>query len=152
MATDVTSVHTAATPEGRADRAPSNGAAPSRALGTHNIALDGLRGIGILFMLGFHGELPWTKGAFLALSQFFTLSGFFITGVLLRNHLRPGGQLRPFWIRRARRLMPAAFAALGIIVVFGAGARATPGERRDRTVLRPQVTRSAAPVTARRTS
>ena len=134
MATDVTSVRTAATPEGRADRAPSNGAVPSRALGTHNVALDGLRGIGILVMLGFHGEMPWTKGAFLALSQFFTLSGFFITGVLLRNHLRPGGQLRPFWIRRARRLMPAAFAALAIIVVFGATvatrqqAQALPGD------------------------
>ncbi len=71
-------------------------------------------------MLGFHAEMPWTQGAFLALSQFFTLSGFLITGVLLRNHLAPGKSLRSFWSRRARRLMPAAYIALAGIVVFGA--------------------------------
>ncbi len=92
----------------------------SSSIGRHSPALDGIRAVGMLFMLGYHGELPWTAGAFLALSQFFTLSGFLITGVLLRNHLRPGGNLRGFWERRARRLMPAAFIALAGIMVFGA--------------------------------
>ena len=66
----------------------------------------------MLCMLGYHGEVAWCRGAFLALSQFFTLSGFLITGVLLRNHLQPGGELKSFWSRRVRRLMPAAILAL----------------------------------------
>ena len=71
-------------------------------------------------VLAYHGDLPWTRGGFLALSQFFTLSGFLITGVLLRSHFVPGGSLASFWRRRAHRLLPAAFAALAIVVVFGA--------------------------------
>jgi peptidoglycan/LPS O-acetylase OafA/YrhL len=88
----------------------------------------------MLVMLGYHARLPGTKGAFLALSQFFTLSGFLITGVLLRNHLGPGRGLRSFWVRRARRLLPAAFVALAGIVLFGATvashqqAQALPGD------------------------
>ncbi len=92
----------------------------SSALGTYQPGLDGIRGVAMIVMLGYHGQLPWTQGAFLGLSQFFTLSGFLIVGVLLRRHLVPGGGLRSFWARRARRLMPAAFLALAGIVVFGA--------------------------------
>ena len=95
-------------------------AATSSSLGTHQPGLDGMRAFGMFIMLAYHGELPWSQGAFLALSQFFTLSGFLITGVLLRNHLVPGGSLRGFWERRVRRLMPAAFLALAGIMLFGA--------------------------------
>lgn len=93
-----------------------------------------MRGLAILCMMGYHGEVAWNRGAFLALSQFFTLSGFLITGVLLRNHAKPGGRMRTFWSRRMRRLMPAALVALAGIVVFGATvatadqARALPGD------------------------
>src|SRR4051794_38569102 len=92
----------------------------STAIGTYRPGLDGMRGLAMLCMLGYHGELAWCRGAFLALSQFFTLSGFLITGVLLRNHLRPGGEMTSFWTRRIRRLMPAAILALIGIVIFGA--------------------------------
>jgi len=40
--------------------------------------------------------------------------------VLLRNHLRPGGEMTSFWARRIRRLMPAATLALIGVVIFGA--------------------------------
>ena len=96
------------------------GGRTSSSLGKHQSGLDGMRALGMSIMLGYHGQLPWTRGAFLALSQFFTLSGFLITGVLLRNHLVPGGNLRGFWERRIRRLMPAAFVVLIGIVIFGA--------------------------------
>ena len=92
----------------------------STAIGTYRPGLDGMRGLAMLCMLGYHGEIAWCRGAFLALSQFFTLSGFLITGVLLRNHLRPGGEMTSFWTRRIRRLMPAAILALIGIVIYGA--------------------------------
>jgi peptidoglycan/LPS O-acetylase OafA/YrhL len=60
------------------------------------------------FMLAYHAQFAWAKGAFFALSKFFTLSGFLITAILLRKHERGGIQLRSFWVRRYRRLLPAS--------------------------------------------
>ena len=95
--------------------------ASSRALGRHISGLDGIRGMAIVGVLLYHGDVARAQGGFLAISQFFTLSGFLITGVLLRNHLRPGGRpLTAFWARRVRRLLPAALVALVGIVIFGA--------------------------------
>ncbi len=100
--------------------AVNNAAAPSGALGEHRPGLDGIRAVALLAVLGYHAELPSMQGGYLGLSLFFTLSGFLIAGLLLRSHLVPGGSLRQFWVRRGRRLMPAAFLALVGIVVFGA--------------------------------
>ncbi|WP_372516418.1 acyltransferase family protein [Streptomyces noursei] len=89
------------------------GSVPGRPPGTHiaspgsHIApLDGLRGLAVLAVLLFHaGHL---SGGFLGVDLFFVLSGFLITGLLLReaaDHGRIG--LTAFWGRRARRLLPA---------------------------------------------
>jgi peptidoglycan/LPS O-acetylase OafA/YrhL len=54
-------------------------------------------------MLLCHAEFPWAQGAFLGLSQFFTLSGFLVTAVLLQGVDRDGRvDLRRFWTRRIR--------------------------------------------------
>jgi len=51
-------------------------------------------------------------------SLFFTLSGFLITNLLLAESTATGGvSLRTFWARRARRLLPAAFAGIGLAIV-----------------------------------
>ena len=86
---------------------------------THLPALDGLRGVAVIAVLCFHGGFSWAKGGFLGVSMFFTLSGFLITSLLLREwgtdrHI----DLRAFWSRRFRRLMPAALATLvGVCVL-----------------------------------
>lgn len=103
----------------RAERASS-------ALGHYHPGLDGLRAAAVLAVLLYHGQVTWARGGFLGVSLFFTLSGFLITGVLLRNHIGPGRSLRSFWTRRARRLMPAAFLALAGVVVFGATVATRP--------------------------
>ncbi|MGZ6925420.1 MAG: DUF459 domain-containing protein [Acidimicrobiia bacterium] len=84
-------------------------------------ALDGLRGLAVLGVLAFHGQLAIASGGFLGVSAFFTLSGFLITSLLLLERERTGriGLLR-FWTRRARRLLPAALVALAGIAVYGA--------------------------------
>ena len=84
-------------------------------------ALDGLRGLAVAAVLLFHSQFSWARGGFLGVSAFFTLSGFLITSLLLAQRLGPErGQLRTFWIRRARRLLPAALVTLFGVTVYAA--------------------------------
>ncbi|MCU1426843.1 MAG: hypothetical protein JWL83_843 [Actinomycetia bacterium] len=87
----------------------------------HLPALDGLRGLAVAAVLCFHAQYTWAGGGFLGVSAFFTLSGFLITTLLIVERDAMGHvNLRTFWARRARRLLPAAFLALGGIVLYGA--------------------------------
>lgn len=93
----------------------ANATARSAAL-PHLPALDGVRGLAVIGVLLFHGGFTWAKGGFLGVSTFFTLSGFLITNLLVREF--EGSQsidLLRFWGRRLRRLMPAALAAIAMI-------------------------------------
>ncbi len=86
----------------------------------HVPALEGLRGLSVAAVLLFHAEISWAKGGFLGVSAFFTLSGFLITALLLAERdATDRVSLTAFWARRARRLLPAAYASLAGIVVFG---------------------------------
>ncbi|HEX7451118.1 MAG TPA: acyltransferase, partial [Polyangiaceae bacterium] len=76
-------------------------------------ALDGLRAISVLAVVGFHAELPRLSGGFLGVEVFFVVSGFLITALLLLEWQSSGTiSLPQFWLRRARRLLPAVFALL----------------------------------------
>jgi len=86
-------------------------------------ALDGLRGAGVFTMLLYHANVGLASGAFLAISMFFTLSGYLIGGQLYAEFARSGRiDLAGFWERRLRRLMPAATlglaGAMAYIAVF----------------------------------
>jgi peptidoglycan/LPS O-acetylase OafA/YrhL len=88
-------------------------------------ALDGLRGVAILSVTCFH--FFGLHGGFYGVDLFFVLSGFLITTLLLEEHDRGGSiSLSSFYLRRARRLVPAlaallvAFVAIGVIAI-GAG-------------------------------
>ena len=77
----------------------------------HITGLDGLRGIAVAGVLSFHaGHLP---GGYLGVDLFFVLSGYLITSLLLAEHTKTESvDLKDFWARRARRLLPALFAML----------------------------------------
>lgn len=80
--------------------------------------LDGLRAIAVAVVLAFHADVPGFGGGFLGVSVFFTLSGFLITSLALREHDLTGTiSLRSFWERRARRLMPASLLTLALVAV-----------------------------------
>jgi peptidoglycan/LPS O-acetylase OafA/YrhL len=79
--------------------------------------LDGLRAIAVLAVLAYHIGLSWAPGGLLGVGVFFTLSGYIITDLLLGQHARTGSlQLVDFWLRRARRLLPALFVMLTVVV------------------------------------
>ena len=92
-------------------------------------ALDGLRGAAVIGVLLFHdGRL---SGGFLGVDLFFALSGFLITGLLLAERTGAGAiDLRHFWERRFRRLLPAVLVLLIAIVPMMAWL-GTPGQLRD---------------------
>ncbi len=92
--------------------------------------LDGIRAIAVLAVLVFHSALPWLPGGFLGVDVFFVLSGFLITTLLLQEVERTGRiHFRTFYLRRARRLLPALFlvfigsAVLAVIFAPDAAAR-----------------------------
>ncbi|MBV8177779.1 MAG: acyltransferase [Mycobacterium sp.] len=71
-------------------------------------ALDGVRAVAVALVLADHGGVPGMGGGFLGVDVFFVLSGFLITSLLLDELGRSGRiDLGDFWIRRARRLLPA---------------------------------------------
>lgn len=76
-------------------------------------ALDGLRGVAILAVMGFNGHLAWMRGGFLGVDIFFALSGFLITCVLLQGYFKTSSiGLKNFYFRRALRLLPALLALI----------------------------------------
>ena len=80
-------------------------------------ALDGIRAVAIGLVLVEHGGIPGVPGGFLGVDVFFVLSGFLITSLLLDELGRRGRiALAAFWIRRARRLLPALIVMVLAVV------------------------------------
>ena len=78
--------------------------------------IQGLRAVAVLAVIGFH-VLGWPRGGYLGVDAFFVVSGFVITGVLLRERQRTGRtSLRAFWARRARRILPLALVVIAAVV------------------------------------
>ena len=81
--------------------------------------LDGLRALSVLAVIAYHLNFPWASGGFLGVGIFFTLSGYLITDQLMMEWRNTGKiNLRNFWIRRVRRLMPALFFMLAIVCLW----------------------------------
>ncbi|HXN62470.1 MAG TPA: acyltransferase [Acidimicrobiales bacterium] len=84
-------------------------------------ALDGIRGVAIIVIMGYHGGVFLTSGGFYSLDTFFALSGFLITSLLISEWQRTSTiHLGRFWARRARRLLPALLVMLLGVSVFAA--------------------------------
>lgn len=102
--------------------------------GGHIDAIDGLRAVAVVAVLLFHAEVGIAPGGFLGVSLFFTLSGYLITSLLLREHGASGTvSIRRFYARRWRRLIPSAWICIGGVLatwlVWSASQqRALPGD------------------------
>lgn len=106
--------HTSATPAvGVSDPAPAVGRRTPSYVGS----LDGIRALAVAAVFLYHTTIQTQRGGFLGVSTFFTLSGFLITTLLLAEGSHDGTiALRSFWARRIRRLAPAGF--LNVILVL----------------------------------
>lgn len=85
--------------------------------------LDGLRALAVVAVLLYHAGVAWIPGGFLGVEVFFVISGYLITALLVTERNRHGRiDLKAFWLRRARRLLPALYlvvvVTLGFAVLF----------------------------------
>jgi peptidoglycan/LPS O-acetylase OafA/YrhL len=93
--------------------------------GGYRPALDGIRAVAVLGVLGYHLSHHF-PGGFLGVDMFFVLSGYLITSLLVDETLRTGRiSLTAFWARRARRLLPALLLLLVVLTVVMAASDAT---------------------------
>jgi peptidoglycan/LPS O-acetylase OafA/YrhL len=80
--------------------------------------VQGMRAIAIFLALVYHAGIPGFKGGYVGIEVFFVISGFVITGLLLREHDSTGRtSLRSFYGRRVRRIMPAATLVIIVTVI-----------------------------------
>lgn len=81
-------------------------------------ALDGLRAISVIAVILYHAGLKWIPGGFIGVEVFFVVSGFLITSLMIdEQHASGKIDLKHFWIRRARRLLPALLTMLIAVLV-----------------------------------
>jgi peptidoglycan/LPS O-acetylase OafA/YrhL len=70
-------------------------------------------------VLLYHADLAWIPGGFLGVEVFFVISGYLITALLLAEWRQRGRiDLKTFWLRRARRLLPALYVLLVVSLAF----------------------------------
>lgn len=85
---------------------------------THQPALDGLRAIAVYLVVVFHSNISWASGGFVGVDVFFVLSGYLVTNVLLNEWSQNQRiELRRFYARRVRRLLPAATVTIVMTVL-----------------------------------
>ncbi|MFZ4584312.1 MAG: acyltransferase family protein [Acidimicrobiia bacterium] len=81
--------------------------------------LDGLRAIAVIAVILYHCQIAFFEGGFLGVEVFFVISGYLITALLIAERRNKGRiNLKQFWVRRARRLLPALFAVLIAVAVY----------------------------------
>ena len=83
--------------------------------------IDALRALAVLAVFFYHSSVGWMPGGFLGVDVFFVISGYLITSLLLRE-FRRGGHVRlgRFWLRRARRLLPAVGVLIAVTMIAAA--------------------------------
>lgn len=80
--------------------------------------LDGIRAIAVIMVLAYHLKLALFKSGFLGVTVFFVLSGYLITGILISEVEEEGTiDLKNFWLRRIRRLVPAVMS-MAVVIIF----------------------------------
>lgn len=81
--------------------------------------IDGLRALAVLAVIAYHLHPGWAPGGLLGVGIFFVLSGYLITDLLIAEWRREGRlNLKSFWLRRFRRLLPALLVLLSAVAAW----------------------------------
>lgn len=81
--------------------------------------IDGLRAIAVLAVVAYHLDFAFARGGFVGVDIFFVISGYLITTIIQRRIAAGSFSLGWFYLRRARRILPALFAMLAACLVVG---------------------------------
>jgi peptidoglycan/LPS O-acetylase OafA/YrhL len=85
----------------------------------YRAAIDGLRGVAVLAVLGFHAFPEVVGGGYIGVDIFFVISGFLITGIIARQLMHEDFSFADFYWRRVRRLFPALVLVLATTLALG---------------------------------
>src|SRR5690606_31257738 len=85
---------------------------------SYRTEIDGLRALAILPVVFYHLGLSIFPGGFVGVDVFFVISGFLITGIIVKEIEQKRFSLINFYEKRARRLMPALFGVLVFVLIF----------------------------------
>jgi peptidoglycan/LPS O-acetylase OafA/YrhL len=109
-------------PVGRRSAADEGALAPGAADASgFRLDIEGMRGLALVLVLATHADVSFLHGGFVGLDIFFVLSGFLITGLMLKEARTTGRvSLLRFYARRARRILPLAATVLGVMLVVAA--------------------------------
>ena len=95
---------------GRSKKSPSGGFRPD---------VEGLRAVAVVAVLLYHAGLSFVPGGYVGVDVFFVISGFLITGLLLREIEKTDTlSIMRFYSRRAKRLLPMTVVVLGTVALL----------------------------------
>ena len=86
---------------------------------TYRSDIDGLRGVAVLSVIGFHAFPNYVPGGFVGVDIFFVISGFLISGVIFDGQEKGNFSFADFYARRIRRIFPALIIVLATCTIFG---------------------------------
>ena len=81
--------------------------------------IDGLRALAVLGVVAYHAAPTWVRGGYIGVDVFFVISGFLISGIILRERDAGEFSLLNFYARRVRRLFPALVVVLATTGLIG---------------------------------
>lgn len=81
--------------------------------------IDGLRAVAVLSVILYHAGVPYVTGGFVGVDVFFVISGYLITSLLLKEMETGQFTFADFWIRRARRILPALSVMVIATLIVG---------------------------------
>lgn len=86
---------------------------------TYRYDINGLRAIAVIGVVLYHFDLQWLSGGFAGVDVFFVISGFLMTGIIIRGLEREDFNLFKFYVAKANRIVPALFVLCLTLIVLG---------------------------------
>ena len=81
--------------------------------------IDGLRAIAVIPVILFHFGISWLPGGYIGVDIFFVISGFLITGIILKDYHKQCFSFKDFWLRRIRRILPVLILVVLSTLIIG---------------------------------
>ncbi|AJD42154.1 acyltransferase 3 protein [Rhizobium gallicum bv. gallicum R602sp] len=92
--------------------------------------IDGLRAIAVLSVILFHSGVSFLPGGFVGVDVFFVISGYLITAIIIGQMTEQTFSAADFYLRRAKRILPALFAMMFVTALVGAALLTPPAFER----------------------